>query len=37
MYMILVIGILSLLLYAISGDRSSGNMMSINELAEEVT
>ncbi len=35
-YFLLIIGIISLVLYAISGDRSSSDLMSVNELAESI-
>ncbi len=35
-YFLLIVGIISLIFYAFSGERSSNEMMSVNELAEEI-
>ena len=35
-YFLLIIGIISLIVYAFSGERSSTELMSINELAESI-
>ena len=35
-YFLLIIGIISLILYAFSGERSSSELMSVNELAESI-
>lgn len=35
-YFLLIIGIISLILYAFSGERTSSDLLSINELAEEI-
>ena len=36
-YFLLIIGIISLIVYAFSGERSSSELMSVNELAEAIT
>ncbi len=35
-YFLLIVGIISLILYAFSGERSSNELMSLNELASEI-
>ena len=35
-YFLLIIGIISLIVYAFSGDRTGSELMSINELAESI-
>ena len=35
-YFLLIIGIISLVIYALSGERASSDLMSVNELAESI-
>lgn len=35
-YLLLIVGIISLVLYAFSGERTNGELLSINELADEI-